>query len=64
VRALCSPDGRSWFAIGEIDACFAEEVQVALFASGWIDRSYYHGAFPHGTAIRFESFSAWEGGAA
>ena len=64
VRALCSPDGRSWFGIGEIEACFAEEVKVALFASGWIDRSYYHGAFPHGTAIRFESFSAWEGGAA
>ena len=64
VRALCSPDGRSWSGVGEAEGCFVEEVQVALFASGWIDRSYYHAAFPQGAAARFESFSAWEGGRA
>jgi len=64
VRALCSPDGRSWFSVGEAAGSFADEAQVELFASGWIDRSYYHGAFPEGAAIRFESFSAWEGGQA
>jgi DNA-binding SARP family transcriptional activator len=62
LRALCSSDGRSWHLIGEAAGSLRNEVQVGLFASGWIDRSYYHGAFPDGAAISFESFAAWEGG--
>ena len=60
VRALCSADGRRWFSLGEIDASFASDLQILLYASGWIDRSYYHGAFPEGGAIHFESFTLWE----
>lgn len=60
VRALCSSDGLAWYRVGETTAQFAAEIQVALYACGWIDRSYYHGPFPHGAAIRFESFTAWQ----
>lgn len=62
LRAFCSADGESWYSVGETAAVLANELQVALFASGNIDRSYYHGSFPEGAAIRFESFTAWVGG--
>jgi hypothetical protein len=29
-----------------------------LHAIGYIDRAIYHGAFPEGTAIRFETFQS------
>lgn len=59
VRALCSADGREWYSVGETMIPFNNKIQVGLFGSGWIDRSYYHGSFPEGAAIRFESFRAW-----
>jgi hypothetical protein len=37
-----------------------DPLQVGLHAIGDIDRSVYHGAYPDGTAIRFESFQLWE----
>jgi hypothetical protein len=36
-----------------------DPLQVGLHAIGHIDRSVYHGAYPDGTAIRFESFQLW-----
>jgi hypothetical protein len=30
-----------------------------VHAIGWIDRTIYHGAYPEGTVIRFESFDLW-----
>jgi tetratricopeptide (TPR) repeat protein len=66
VRGLCSADGRHWFAVGQ--AAFPVEdpgthaqrgCAVGLHAIGNIDRTIYHGAFPEGTATRFESFQMW-----
>jgi hypothetical protein len=56
VRAFCSTDGGRWFTAGAVT--FPQEpVQVGVFAIGQIDRTVYHGAYPDGTAVRFESFS-------
>ena len=35
-------------------------VQAGVYACGAIDRTLYLGAYPEGTAIRFESFRCWE----
>jgi tetratricopeptide (TPR) repeat protein len=61
VAAFCSADGEAWFRVGR--ARFpAGPAQVGLYAIGSIDRAIYPGAYPDGTAIRFESFQLWEGG--
>ena len=60
VNAYCSADGEQWFTVGQVT--FPEgPAQVGLHAIGEIDRTVYHGAYPDGTAIRFESFQMWEG---
>jgi class 3 adenylate cyclase/tetratricopeptide (TPR) repeat protein len=59
VRALCSADGRQWFTAGDVEFPAREGEQVGVHAIGMIDRTIYHGAFPEGTAIRFESFTVW-----
>jgi len=59
VRALCSADGKSWFTVGQVEFSVEGPLQVGLHATGNIDRTIYHGAFPEGTAIRFESFQLW-----
>jgi tetratricopeptide (TPR) repeat protein len=58
-RALCSADGEAWYTTGSILFPCDERTQVGLYACGNIDRSIYHGAYPEGTAIRFESFCCW-----
>jgi DNA-binding SARP family transcriptional activator/tetratricopeptide (TPR) repeat protein len=67
VRALCSADGESWFSVGHVGFPVEGPLQVGLHAIGLIDRTVYPGAYPDGTAIRFESFTLWkreEGGLA
>jgi regulation of enolase protein 1 (concanavalin A-like superfamily) len=59
VRALCSADGAVWYAVGETAFPVADPVQVGLVAIGNLDRTIYPGAYPEGTAIRFESFDLW-----
>jgi adenylate cyclase len=59
VIALCSPDGESWFTVGETEFPIEGTVEVGLHAVGNIDRSIYPGAHPDGTAIRFTSFHLW-----
>jgi regulation of enolase protein 1 (concanavalin A-like superfamily) len=59
VNALCSADGVSWFTVGHVPFPAEDPVQVGLHAIGNIDRTIYHGAYPDGTAIRFESFQLW-----
>jgi tetratricopeptide (TPR) repeat protein len=59
VDALCSADGENWFTVGHAVFPVQDPVQVGLHAIGNIDRSVYHGAYPDGTAIRFESFWLW-----
>jgi hypothetical protein len=60
VNALCSADGVEWFTVGHIEFPVEDPVQIGLHAIGNIDRTVYHGAYPNGTAIRFESFTVWE----
>ena len=38
----------------------ARSIKVGLPAIGNINRTIYRGAYPDGTAIRFESFQLWE----
>jgi hypothetical protein len=60
VNAFCSGDGEDWFTVGHIVFPVEAPVQVGLHAIGNIDRTIYHGAYPEGTAIRFESFQLWK----
>lgn len=57
VRALCSADGAQWHTLGEVQVPFNEEILAGVFASGHIDRTWYHGAYTEGAAIRFESYA-------
>jgi hypothetical protein len=59
VTALCSAEGVEWLTVGEVEFPVEDPVQVGLHAIGSIDRTVYHGAYPYGTAIRFESFRLW-----
>jgi tetratricopeptide (TPR) repeat protein len=59
VDALCSADGENWFTVGSLAFPVEDPVQVGLHAIGNIDRAVYRGAYPDGTAIRFESFQLW-----
>jgi len=59
VNAFCSADGENWFTVGHVEFPVEDPLQVGLHAIGNIDRTIYHGAYPDGTAIRFESFQLW-----
>jgi hypothetical protein len=59
VSALCSADGEHWFTVGAVTLPPKDLDQIGLHAIGKIDRAVYRGAYPHGTAIRFESFRMW-----
>jgi class 3 adenylate cyclase/DNA-binding SARP family transcriptional activator/regulation of enolase protein 1 (concanavalin A-like superfamily) len=59
VKALCRADSERWFSVGQVDFPVEDPVEVGLYAVGNIDRLVYPGAFPEGTAIRFESFQVW-----
>jgi tetratricopeptide (TPR) repeat protein len=56
LRALCSPDGTSWWGLGDMETALGPEVQAGVYASGWIDRSFHIGVFPEGSAVRFRAF--------
>ena len=53
VRALCSADGQTWFCVGQICCTLADELAAGFHAIGKIDRTFYPGAYPAGTAIHF-----------
>jgi tetratricopeptide (TPR) repeat protein len=59
VRALCSADGAAWFTVGHVEFAVEDPIQIGLHAIGMIDRTACPGAYPDGTAIRFESFTLW-----
>ncbi len=50
----------AWFTLGCADFPVEGPLHVGLHAIGNIDRTMYPGAFPDGTAVRFESFQMWE----
>jgi tetratricopeptide (TPR) repeat protein len=59
LNALCSADGAEWFTAGQVEFPVEDPVEVGLHAIGTIDRTIYPGAYPEGTAIRFERFDLW-----
>jgi regulation of enolase protein 1 (concanavalin A-like superfamily) len=59
INAFCSADGRRWFTVGSIAFPGDNPVQVGLYAFGEIQRHIYHGAYPEGTAIRFQPTWLW-----
>jgi regulation of enolase protein 1 (concanavalin A-like superfamily) len=59
VHALCSADGESWFTVGQTRFPVGDTIEVGLHAIGMIERTIYPGAYPDGTAIRFERFELW-----
>jgi regulation of enolase protein 1 (concanavalin A-like superfamily) len=61
VSAFCSADGERWFTVGAVAFPSAGPLEVGVHAIGRILRSYYPGAYPEGTAIRFEEFQMWTG---
>ncbi len=56
VRGLCSGDGLTWYSVGAIDFPTANSVEVGPLAIGMIHRYVHAGAWPEGSAIRFEAF--------
>jgi predicted ATPase len=62
VEALCSADGKAWYSVGSAPFPVEDPVQIGVYAIGDIDRTIYPGAYPDGTAIRFESFEIWQMG--
>ena len=59
INALCSADGDEWLSVGHADFPVDDLVEIGLYANGGIDRTIYHGAYPDGTAIRFQDFRLW-----
>jgi tetratricopeptide (TPR) repeat protein len=59
VGAFCSGDGENWFTVGQAHFPVLDPLEIGLHAAGWIDRTLYHGAYPEGTAMRFERFGLW-----
>ncbi len=60
LTAYCSSDGDTWFCAGNAEIATPYPVQVGLHAIGHINRTIYPGAYPLGTAIRFNNFYLWE----
>ena len=60
VSALCSADGKHWHRVGSVTFPVEGTIQVGMHAIGQIERLIYHGAYPDGTAIKFESFTMWQ----
>jgi regulation of enolase protein 1 (concanavalin A-like superfamily) len=60
VKSFCSADGESWFTVGTVMFPVEDPVQIGVHAIGHIDRTVYHGAYPKGTAMRFDSFQLWK----
>ena len=60
ISALCSLDEEEWFTAGHVTFPAEAPLEVGLCAIGLILRQIHPGAYPEGTAIRFESFQLWQ----
>jgi tetratricopeptide (TPR) repeat protein len=60
VRALCSADGEGWYTVGSHAFFFDPRAQIGVYAVADAERWPDPGAYPEGTAIRFQSFRCWE----
>lgn len=61
LSAFCSADGKNWFYAGGCELSSREALRLGLHAIGHINRMVYPGAYPEGTAIRFNEFWVWGG---
>ena len=61
LSAFCSADGKNWFYAGGCELSSREALRLGLHAIGHINRMVYPGAYPEGTAIRFNEFWMWGG---
>jgi DNA-binding SARP family transcriptional activator/regulation of enolase protein 1 (concanavalin A-like superfamily) len=67
VSTFCSGDGKQWFTAGHTVFPAENPIQVGMYATTLaylpenIGRIVHPGAYPDGTAIRFESFQLWQG---
>ncbi|MBN1250477.1 MAG: hypothetical protein JXC32_22635, partial [Anaerolineae bacterium] len=57
VRALVSVDAARWWCVGTTNFPLTRNAQAGFYASGWIDRILYPGAWPEGAGMRFASVS-------
>jgi class 3 adenylate cyclase/tetratricopeptide (TPR) repeat protein len=60
ISAFCSSDNLNWFFVGNTNLESDEPVYPGIHAIGHINRMIYPGAFPQGTAIRFDDFTLWD----
>lgn len=59
LSGLCSADGKEWFYVGGCELSTIEPLRLGLHAAGHINRLVYPGAYPEGTAIRFDEVWVW-----
>jgi len=59
LRALCSADGETWYTAGQATLPLSTDAQFGVYACGDVDRRIYHGAYPDGAALHFESLRCW-----
>lgn len=59
IAGECSPDGTTWFTVGSVAFPATQADQIGIYATGWIDRMSYPGAYREGSAIRFTDFVIW-----
>ncbi|MCB9134061.1 MAG: AAA family ATPase [Anaerolineales bacterium] len=62
LSGLCSADGKGWFYVGGCEFSTIEALHLGVHATGHINRLVYPGAYPEGTAIRFDEFWLWGNG--
>lgn len=59
VTAYCSPDGQTWYRVGQVSASLADPLQVGLYAIGEINRAIYRDLYPDGITVRFDDVQLW-----
>ena len=59
LSAFCSGEPGEWFYAGNAELSTTRPVYLGVHAIGHIHRMIYPGAYPHGTAIRYDEFWLW-----
>ncbi|HNB50966.1 MAG TPA: adenylate/guanylate cyclase domain-containing protein [Anaerolineales bacterium] len=62
LSAFASAEGKNWLYVGGCELSTVEPLSLGVHAIGHINRLVYPGAYPEGTAIRFDEFWLWENG--
>lgn len=59
IRALASNDGQQWFLVAAVDFPATAPLAIGPFAGGLLQRWFYPGAYPAGSALRFQGLTIW-----